>query len=705
MGKRKLNEKVNKNEDIKSVTQQVEKESESGGSYTAEQIKILKDLEAVRKRPAMYIGSTGVQGLHHLIWEIVDNSVDEALAGYCNKIIVRILEDGACEVEDNGRGIPIDIHPETGVSAVEVVFTKLHAGGKFEKGVYRVSGGLHGVGASVVNALSEELEVWVKRDGKLAYQKFRRGKPVHPLKIKVQEGIEETGTKVRFRPDPQIFETTEFSYDIIMERLREISYLVPGLKIIFHDKRTDQKETFYSTGGIQDFVKELGQNFSLLFKNPVYIEWEKEDISFKSAFLYKDEAGENFLSFVNTIRTVEGGTHETGFRSALTRALNQFVEKVLKKSISFSGDDIRDGLICAISLFIPDPQFEGQTKTKLGNTKVKSIVDSLAYESLIKFFEENPKVVDAIVKRVWQTHLEREAERKARELVRKKAKGDSVLPGKLADCQTDDPEKAELFLVEGESAGGSAKQARDRRYQAVLPLRGKILNVEKASVMKMLNHEEIQAIISALGCGIGKDLDLSKLRYHKVIILSDADIDGSHIRTLLLTFFWRYMRPLIENGHVYVAQPPLYRVREKSGDIYLKDEEELREYIINRGLLKLMPGRDPKELHQLSKLICKGKFDEIRSKFKLGDVEKLAKTAEQVGKENILIQRFKGLGEMNPSQLWETTINPATRILKKISIKDAEEAEELFSVLMGERVEPRKDFIIKHALETENLDI
>jgi len=691
----KLQEKFETKKDKK-------KERHPSQEYSAEQIKILKDLEAVRKRPAMYIGSTGPQGLHHLVWEIVDNAVDEALAGFCNKIIVRILEDGSCEVEDNGRGIPIDIHPETGTSALEVVFTKLHAGGKFEKGVYKVSGGLHGVGASVVNALSEELEVWVKRDGKLAYQKFRRGKPVTPTKIKQESGIEETGTRVRFKPDPEIFETTEFSYDIIRERLKEISYIIPGLKIILEDKRTGQKETFFSTEGLAGLVKELASESQVLFRNPIQIEGEKEDVKFSAALLYREESEELVLSFANTIRTVDGGTHLTGFKTALSRAINQFAPKILKKDIVFSGEDIREGLVGAISVFLPDPQFEGQTKAKLGNTKVKSIVESAVYEKLVKFFEENPKIIETIVKRVFQTHLEKEAEKKAREVVRKRAKDEIILPGKLADCQIRDPEKTELFIVEGESAGGSAKQARDRRFQAILPLRGKILNVEKASLIKMLNHDEIQAIIAALGCGIGKDCSIEKLRYHKIILLADADIDGSHIKTLLLTFFWRYMRPVVENSHLFIAQPPLFRVREKNQDLYLKDDTELKEYILKRGLTRILKIKDDKEISAVAKALIKGKYDEVK---KYGNPEKLLEEAEQLGRDGIIVQRFKGLGEMNPQQLWETTMNPATRVLKKVTVNDAQKADELFTILMGEKVEPRRDFIMKYALEATTLDI
>lgn len=655
--------------------------------YTAEQIKILKDLEAVRKRPAMYIGSTGAQGLHHLIWEIVDNSVDEAMAGYCDRIQVRLLEDGSCEVEDNGRGVPIDIHPETGTPALEVVFTKLHAGGKFEKGIYKVSGGLHGVGASVVNALSEKLEVWVKRDGKLAYQKFSKGKPLGQMKILKDSGIEETGTRVRFKPDPQIFETVEFSYETVKNRLKEISFLIPKLKITLTDKRTDQKEVFQSDEGLEGLVKELSANSNVLFRKPILIKGEKEDVKLEAAMIYREEPEEIFYSFVNTIRTIEGGTHETGFKTALTKALNQFAPKVLKKDISFSGEDIRDGLVCAISIFISDPQFEGQTKSKLGNTKVKNIVESTAYDILTKFFEDNPKIVETIIKRVWQTHLEKEAEKKAKELVRKKAKDEIVLPGKLSDCQERDPDKTELFLVEGESAGGSAKQARDRKFQAILPLKGKILNVEKASVLKMLKHEEIQAIISAIGCGIGKECKPENSRYSKIIILSDADIDGSHIRTLIMTFFWRYMSPLIEAGKIYIAQPPLYRVREKDQDIYIKDDAELKEYIVKRGLRKL--GKD----ENLAKSIIKSQNSD--------ELEKI----EEKGKEGITIQRFKGLGEMTPEQLWMTTLNPSTRVLKLVTVKDAQKAEELFQTLMGEKVEPRREFIIKNALYATALDI
>lgn len=688
---KKVVQKENPEDKSSKSNQSKKQKKEADENYTAEQIKILKDLEAVRKRPAMYIGSTGPQGLHHLIWEIVDNSVDEALAGYCDKIQVRILEDGSCEVEDNGRGVPIDIHPETGTPALEVVFTKLHAGGKFEKGVYKVSGGLHGVGASVVNALSEKLEVWVKRDGKYVYQKFSRGKPLGEMKILKESGVDETGTRVRFKPDPQIFETTEFSYEIVRNRLKEISYIIPKIKITIIDKRTDQKDSFQSDEGLEGFVKELSQNSNVLFKKPIVISGQKEDVKLESAMIYREEAEEIFYSFVNTIRTIDGGTHETGFKSALTKALNQFAPKVLKKDISFSGEDIRDGLVCAISIFIPDPQFEGQTKSKLGNTKVKNIVESISYDALTKFFEENPKIVEAIIKRVWQTHLEKEAEKKAKELVRKKAKEEIILPGKLADCQERDPERTELFLVEGESAGGSAKQARDRRFQAILPLKGKILNVEKASILKMLKHEEIQAIISAIGCGIGKECKPENSRYNKIIILSDADIDGSHIRTLILTFLWRYMGALIEAGKVYIAQPPLYRVREKNQDVYIKDDQELREYIIRRGIRKL--GLD----ESLVKSILKGDMNGLKGVN--------ISTVEEKGKDGITIQRFKGLGEMTPEQLWTTTLNPSTRVLKVVTVKDAQKAEELFQTLMGEKVEPRREFIIKNALSATTLDI
>lgn len=688
----KENPEEEQEEEKSSKSNQSKKQKkEADGNYTAEQIKILKDLEAVRKRPAMYIGSTGSQGLHHLIWEIVDNSVDEALAGYCDKIQVRLLEDGSCEVEDNGRGVPIDIHPETGTPALEVVFTKLHAGGKFEKGVYKVSGGLHGVGASVVNALSEKLEVWVKRDGKYVYQKFSKGKPLGEMKILKESGVDETGTRVRFKPDPQIFETTEFSYETVRNRLKEISYIIPKIKITITDKRTDQKDSFQSDEGLEGFVKELAQNSNVLFKKPIVVSGEKEDVKLESALIYREEAEEIFYSFVNTIRTVDGGTHETGFKSALTKALNQFAPKVIKKDISFSGEDIRDGLVCAISIFIPDPQFEGQTKSKLGNTKVKNIVESISYDALMKFFEENPKIVEAIIKRVWQTHLEKEAEKKAKELVRKKTKEEIVLPGKLADCQEKDPERTELFLVEGESAGGSAKQARDRKFQAILPLKGKILNVEKASILKMLKHEEIQAIISAIGCGIGKECKPENSRYNKIIILSDADIDGSHIRTLILTFLWRYMGALIEAGKVYIAQPPLYRVREKNQDVYIKDDQELREYIIKRGIKKL--GLD----ESLAKSVLKGDTNGLKGVS--------ISTIEEKGKDGITIQRFKGLGEMTPEQLWTTTLNPSTRVLKVVTVKDAQKAEELFQTLMGEKVEPRREFIIKNALSATTLDI
>ena len=620
--------------------------------YSVDKIKVLEGLEAVRKRPAMYIGSTDEKGLHHLVEEVVDNSVDEALAGYCTRIDVIINEDGSITIDDNGRGIPVEIHKDYGISGVEVVMTKLHAGGKFDKGAYKVAGGLHGVGVSVVNALSKWLEVEVRRNGKIYRQRYERGKPV--TKLEIVGNAKETGTKITFYPDDEIFAGKTFDYHILKKRLQELAFLNKGLRIRLVDKRTGKEDVFQYDGGIIEFVKYINRN-----KNPlhdvIYFSGEKDGIHVEIALQYTDSYAENVYTFVNNINTKEGGTHLSGFKSALTRTLNEYGRKnFFKNNETLEGEDVREGLTAVISCKVPNPQFEGQTKTKLANSEVKGIVETIVYEKLSTYLEENPSVAKRILERALQAMKAREAARKARELVRKKSYLESTaLPGKLADCTSNEPEKCELFIVEGDSAGGSAKQGRDRRYQAILPLKGKILNVEKASFDKILENDEIKAIISAIGTGIGDEFDIRKANYHKIIIMTDADIDGAHIRTLLLTFFFRYMRPLIENGYIYIAQPPLYRVKKGNKEYYAYSDEELK----------------------------------------------------KIASDGATIQRYKGLGEMNPEQLWETTMNPEKRILKRVEIEDAIEADELFTILMGKNVEERREFIKRHAKEVVNLDI
>lgn len=626
--------------------------------YGADQIQVLEGLEAVRKRPSMYIGSTGPRGLHHLVYEVVDNSIDEALAGFCDRIEVVIHRDNSVSVDDNGRGIPVDIHTQTGRPAVEVALTMLHAGGKFGGKGYKVSGGLHGVGVSVVNALSEWLEVWIKRDDQLYHQRYERGNPVEPLHV---EGpATGTGTKIRFKPDPQIFEVLEFNTEIIAARLRELSYLNRGLYITLVDERSGEEMLLHHEGGLKDFVSFLNKNRDELHP-PIYFSREKDRVIVEVALQYNDGYTENVYSFANNIRTQEGGTHEAGFRSALTRLINDYARRynLLKEGENnLLGEDIREGLTAVISIKVPEPQFEGQTKTRLGNTEVRGIVESAVSEELGAFLEENPGVARRIVEKAINAARAREAARKARELVRRKTALDSsTLPGKLADCSSKDPRKAELYLVEGDSAGGSAKQGRDRTFQAVLPLRGKILNVEKARLDRILSNEEIRAIITALGTGISDDFDLSKARYHRIMIMTDADVDGAHIRTLLLTFFYRYMRELIERGYVYIAQPPLYRLKKGKEQYYLYSEQELNQLL------------------------------------------------EKIGRQNYTLQRYKGLGEMNPEQLWETTMNPSTRTVLQVTIEDAIAADYIFSTLMGDKVEPRREFIQMHAREARNLDI
>lgn len=628
--------------------------------YGAEEIQVLEGLEAVRRRPSMYIGSTSSRGLHHLVYEVIDNSIDEAMAGFCNKIEVVINEDNTITVTDNGRGIPVDIQPQVGRPAVEVVLTKLHAGGKFGGGGYKVSGGLHGVGISVVNALSEWLEVEVRRKGNIYYQKYQKGVPVNDLGIIGKS--KSNGTKVSFKPDPEIFEELEFTQETLAHRLRELSFLNAGVKIVFRDKRSDFEVIYQHEGGIKDYVKYLNKNKTSLHSKPIYFQKQREEVMVEVALQYTDSYNsDSIFSYANNINTIDGGTHEAGFKAALTRVINDYGKKynLLKNGASnLSGEDIREGLTAIISVKVPDPQFEGQTKTKLGNSEVRSIVDSVMGDGLGTFLEENPPVAKQILEKSLTAARAREAARKARELTRRKsALESSTLPGKLADCSDRDPSHTELYLVEGNSAGGSAKQGRDRRFQAILPLRGKILNVEKARLDRILGNEEIRTMITALGTGISEEFDISKARYHKVILMSDADVDGAHIRTLLLTFFYRYMRPLVEAGYIFIALPPLYRVKKGKSEVYIYNDAELEKH--------------------------------------------LART----GREGISIQRYKGLGEMDAVQLWETTMDPESRTVMQVALEDAIEADAIFSMLMGDRVEPRRDFIQENARTVRNLDV
>ncbi|HEV2348257.1 MAG TPA: DNA topoisomerase (ATP-hydrolyzing) subunit B [Terriglobia bacterium] len=805
---------------------ETEKKKAASQNYDAASIKVLGGLEAVQKRPAMYIGSTGQTGLHHLVWEVVDNAVDEALAGQCDKIDVTVHSDNSVTVIDNGRGIPVDIHKEEGRSAAEVVMTVLHAGGKFDTESYKVSGGLHGVGVSVVNALAEwlDLEIW-RESGKdpIHYtweQSYERGKPLAPLKKTGK--TERRGTKITFLPDSKIFDTIEFNYDTLAQRLRELSFLNKGLTIRLKDERSNKQADFHYTGGISEFIKHLNKNKEVLHATPIYGEAEKDDVSMEFALQYNDGYAETVFCFANNINTVDGGTHLSGFRSALTRAINQFGQnQSLFKDVkeNLQGEDVREGLVAVISVKLPQPQFEGQTKGKL-NSDIQSTVASFVYEKLMENFEKNPTVGRKICAKSIDAARAREAARKARELTRRKGALDSGgLPGKLADCQEKDPERCELFLVEGESAGGSAKQGRDRRYQAILPLRGKILNVEKARFDKMLGHEEIRALITALGTGIGKDdFDVTKLRYSKVIIMTDADVDGSHIRSLLLTFFYRQMRELVERGHVYIAQPPLYLFKKGKSQKYIRDEKEFRREMMRRATedhaVEMGEGKQKTRLEggdltnflmalaeyvelfdKMEKRIGDarpvnamlkselGKKAELEEKDKLEQVAKelkaegfkttvkldpehnlytltytseslgdrvidwdLVSTADYrrlldlhrrvrtndkppflitsngdkvniegreelldhvmaLGKKAFTVQRFKGLGEMNPDQLWQTTMDAEQRILLQVRVEDQVEADSIFTILMGDVVEPRRHFIEENALEVKNLDI
>ena len=806
--------------------------TEGSQDYTAEKIKVLQGLEAVRKRPAMYIGSTGTSGLHHLVYEVVDNSIDEALGGFCTKIDVVIHDDNSITVEDNGRGIPVDLHKEEGRPAAEVVMTTLHSGGKFDSESYQYSGGLHGVGISVVNALSEFLDLEIWRDGEVYFQRYERGDPVTPLEVTGK--TKRRGTKIKFRPDGQIFETTDFSFDILSLRLRELSFLNSGLRITVNDERADKKHDFQYKGGIVSFVEYLNKNKGTIHPKPFHLEGEKEGTYIDIALQYNDGYIENLFSFVNNINTHDGGTHLVGFKSALTRTLNNYAanNNLLKNlKVSLTGEDTREGLTGVISIKLSNPQFEGQTKAKLGNSEIKGLVEGLVNEKLGTFFEENPSVARRILEKVVDSARAREAARKAKELTRRKGLLESdSLPGKLADCQERDPRDSEIFIVEGDSAGGSAKQGRDRRTQAILPLRGKILNVEKARFDQMLSNQEIKTLITALGTGVGEEeYNLEKLRYHQVIIMTDADVDGSHIRTLLLTLFYRQMFPMIERGYLYIAQPPLYRVKKGREEAkYLRNEEELEDYLSEKGIEDLrliLPGskaeltgkslletvkkaiRYEKILERLAKrkmdpeiltafvqlesfskgtlksekevdriiedvqralkkgpkqksgveflvekdpehsnyilrcfsntngsrletvldmdLVSSAQFEELRKITKqlspLGSPPFILKTGEAskeiggfsqlvqeifaYGKKGVEIQRYKGLGEMNPEQLWETTMNPETRTLLQVRVEDAIKADEIFTVLMGDQVEPRREFIQRHALSVTNLDI
>jgi len=647
--------KVDDVEEMKMTTEL----RDNGHSYDATTIKVLEGLEAVRRRPAMYIGDIGKRGLHHMVYEVVDNSVDEAMGGYASSIIVEIDKDGSIIVTDDGRGIPVEEHPEEGISALEVVMTKLHAGGKFDHESYKVSGGLHGVGVSVVNALSEWCWVEVSRDGVVYRQEYERG---HPRTQVTKNGKRmKVGTKTCFMPDKEIFTSLEFKFDIIASRLRELAFLNKGLSIDLIDHRTGQKVNFLARGGLTEFVKYLNESKTPIFKKPIHFSKSQDNVEVEVAIQYNDGYSESVYSYVNNIHTIEGGTHLTGFRTALTRSINNYASKynlVKVNGIGLVGEDSREGLTAVISTRVREPQFEGQTKTKLGNGEVRGIVEHITNDYLGAYFEENPPVAKKIIEKLVAAATARDAARKAKELTRRKTALDSAaLPGKLADCSLRDPELSELYIVEGDSAGGSAKQGRNRRYQAILPLRGKILNVEKARIDKVLSNKEIRSLITALGCGIGNDFNAEKVRYHKIIIMTDADVDGAHIRTLILTFFFRYMKPLVELGYIFIAQPPLYRLRHGKSEQYAFSDEEK---------------------------------------------EKLLKKMSQTG---VSIQRYKGLGEMNPEQLWRTTMDPETRTLLQVSMEDAASADRLFSILMGSETAPRSKFIQENAQYVRNLDI
>jgi len=624
--------------------------------YDASQIQVLEGLEAVRRRPSMYIGSTDTLGLHHLVYEVVDNSIDEAMAGYCTEVNVNLRQDGSVSVKDNGRGIPVDIHPQYNRPALEIVMTVLHAGGKFDHESYSVSGGLHGVGVSVVNALSEWMEVEVKRNNRIYWQRYEHGNVAS--EVEVRGDSENTGTTVTFKPDSAIFEDIEYNFDTLSARLRELAFLNSGLKINIKDERTGRENVFQYAGGIVSFVEYLNKNKEALHAPPIYFSRSKNGTQVEVALQYNNSYNESIFSYANNINTRDGGTHLMGFRAALTKQVNEYARanKLFKNEAKLGGEDLREGLVAVISVKLPDPQFEGQTKTRLGNSSIRGVIESMVSEGLAEYFEENPLVATTIVEKAAEALRAREAARKAKELTRRKnALGSGGLPGKLSDCSDNDPSKCEIYIVEGESAGGSAKQGRNRHFQAILPLRGKILNVERARLDKILKNSEIRNMIVAFGTGIGDDFDIGKARYHRVVIMTDADVDGSHIRTLLLTFFYRYMKPLIDAGYVYIAQPPLYQVKKGKQVNYAYSDDELNEM-----------------------------------------VKTLAKPT---------IQRYKGLGEMNPEQLWETTMNPEKRTMLKVTLEDAVEADRIFTILMGDQVEPRREFIETHAKYVKNLDV
>ncbi len=645
---------------MKGDTTTIDEEKKNGQNYDAASITVLKGLEAVRRRPAMYIGDVSARGLHHLVYEVVDNSIDEAMAGFCNLIKVEIGQDNSITVTDNGRGIPVDMHPTEKKSALEVVMTMLHAGGKFDHASYKVSGGLHGVGVSVVNALSEWCWVEVCQNGSIYRQEYVRG--VAKGNVAKTGAGKDTGTKTYFLADHEIFSRVEYKFDIVASRMRELAFLNKGLKIILVDHRVDKKLEFHYKGGLSAFVEYLNENKNVLYGKPIYFQKEKDGTDVEIAIQYNDGYVENLFTYVNNINTIEGGSHLTGFRTALTRSINNYITKnnlIKNGDTGVVGDDSREGLTAVISVKVPDPQFEGQTKTKLGNSETKGIVETITNDNLAEFFEENPSIARKIAEKIISAARSREAARKAKELTRRKtALDNAALPGKLADCSMTDPESCEIYIVEGDSAGGSAKQGRDRRFQAILPLKGKILNVEKARIDKILSNDEIRALITALGTGIGAEsFDPTQLRYNKVIIMTDADIDGAHIRTLILTFFFRYMRELFEAGRIYIAQPPLYRIQKGKSEQYAYSDDE-RDRILT-----------------------------------------------QIGREGITVQRYKGLGEMNPEQLWRTTMDPETRTLLLVNLEDAAEADHLFTILMGDAVEPRRDFIQENARYVRNLDV
>ncbi|UCC94379.1 MAG: DNA topoisomerase (ATP-hydrolyzing) subunit B [Candidatus Omnitrophota bacterium] len=777
--------------------------------YDATTIQVLGGIEAVRKRPAMYIGDTSVRGLHHLVYEVVDNSIDEATVGYCDRIKVGIHQDNSVSIEDNGRGIPVDTHKRLKKPALEVVLTTLHAGGKFDHRVYKVSGGLHGVGVSVVNALSGWLEAEVRREGKIYHQRFEKGKTKTSLKTIGK--AKSTGTKITFKPDKEIFADINFSFDVLSQRLRELAFLNKNVEIVLSDERKDKEAVFKFKGGIVSFIEYLNRNKNPLHKKTIYFYKEKDEVIIEGALQYNDGYKENIFSFANNINTIEGGTHLTGFKTALTRALNQYArnKNLLKNVGGISGDDTREGISAVISVKIPNPQFEGQTKTKLGNSETEGLVSSVAFEALSSFFEETPSVANKIVDKAILAARARDAARKARELTRRKGALDAAsLPGKLADCSEKNPTFCELFIVEGESAGGSAKQARDRNFQAILPIKGKILNVEKARLDKVLSNEEIRTIISALGTGVGEEFDISKLRYHKAIIMADADTDGSHIRTLLLTFFYRQIPQLVENEYIYIAQPPLYRIKRKGWEEYIHTEREMNEIVfklgtkatqlrkvgkgqkafsqkdmekiitslielerLSRGLerknvpfkgyiqtidekkkkypmYKLTVHHKPVFVFDEDKLAAYGELEELDSieifesyeikeigdrlaklgislkdylpqekpKFTLindetkeeipcNSLKEIHEEIRKIATKGMHIQRYKGLGEMNPEQLWESTMDPHKRTLMKVTLEDAVEADRIFTILMGEHAQPRREFIQNHAHEVKNLDI